>query len=200
MIISTGWAKGMKVKAPSGSETRPTSAKVRAAALNMLSPRIQDAHFLDVFAGSGAMGIEALSRGAASCTFVESGRQALQCLQSNLTEVRRRAEAQSLPPPEVHVIGVDAGRMIARLPGTPLDVVFVDPPYRDVPAWVDNLLEPLAERCTSDAILILEHDNSDASMQRIAREVAGWCLDKQKTYGETVLSVFRRQYLSEGGM
>jgi 16S rRNA (guanine966-N2)-methyltransferase len=194
MIISSGWAKGMKLKAPAGIATRPTSAKVRAAALNMLAPLLEDAHFLDVFAGSGAMGIESMSRGAASCAFVESGRSALQCLNGNLAELKRRAAAQSLPVPDVRVVSADASRVPALLSTlNPPDLIFVDPPYHQVAEWIDRLIEPLAAVIQAQAVLVLEHDNSPGSVGRIERGVAGWILEKQKSYGETMLSLFTRE-------
>lgn len=191
MIISSGWAKGMRLKAPGGISTRPTSAKVRAAALNMLAPLIEEAHFLDVFAGSGAMGIESLSRGAASCVFVESGRNAIQCLNSNLAELNRRAAAQSLPQPEVRLISADAGKtpsLLSQLPQP--DIIFVDPPYHQVAKWIDTLIEPLAASCHNQSVLVLEHDDSEESVNRIGQGVNGWNLAKQKRYGETMLSLF----------
>ncbi len=191
MIIGSGWAKSMKMKVPGGDSTRPTSAKVRAAALNTLAPWLDDANVLDVFAGAGAMGIEALSRGAKACVFVESGKQALRCLHDNVTELKRRAEKQQLEVPSIHVLGSDASSTGDRLKHIfKPDVIFIDPPYIDVAKWIDDLVIPLRANSHPDTILMLEHDNSQPTLDRLASGVSGWKLVKQKTYSDTMLSLF----------
>ena len=191
MIIGSGWAKSMKMKVPGGASTRPTSAKVRAAALNTLAPWLLDANVLDVFAGAGAMGIEALSRGAKACVFVESGKQALRCLHDNVTELKRRAEKQQLEVPSIHVLGSDASSTGDRLKHIfKPDVIFVDPPYIDVAKWIDDLVIPLRANSHPDTILMLEHDNCQPTLDRLASGVSGWKLVKQKTYSDTMLSLF----------
>lgn len=193
MIIGAGWAKGMKLKVPVGVETRPTSGKVRAAALNMLTPWIEGARFVDVFAGSGAMGIEAVSRGALSCVFIESAKPALQCLQVNVTELNRRAAAQSMAAPAIQVLAIDAKSTVQRLKSIcQPDIIFVDPPYRDVFRWIEELVETIAEISNAEAILMLEHDTGKEVMARIETGIAGWRQLKQKTYGETALTLLER--------
>jgi 16S rRNA (guanine966-N2)-methyltransferase len=191
MIIGSGWAKSMKMKVPGGDSTRPTSAKVRAAALNTLAPWLDSANVLDVFAGAGGMGIEALSRGAKACVFVESGKQALRCLHENVAELKRRAEKQQIAVPDVHILGSDASSTGDRLKHIfKPDVIFIDPPYVDVPRWVDDLVIPLRSNSHSDTILMLEHDNSELTLARLESGVSGWKLVKQKTYSDTMLSLF----------
>jgi len=191
MIIGSGWAKGMKLKVPSGASTRPTSAKVRAAALNTLSPWLVNANVLDIFAGAGGMGIEALSRGAGACVFVESGKQALRCLYENVAELKRRAEKQQLPLPNIQIFGSDAGSTGDRLKHifNP-DIIFIDPPYIDVARWIDELIIPLKVNSHSSTILMLEHDNSEPTLSRIDDGISGWKLVKQKSYSDTMLSLF----------
>jgi len=194
MIVGSGWAKSMKMKVPGGATTRPTSAKVRAAALNTLAPWLEEANVLDVFAGAGGMGIEALSRGAKACVFVESGKQALRCLHENITELKRRAEKQQIQVPDIHVLGSDASSTGDRLKHIyKPDVVFIDPPYIDVARWIDDLVIPLVSNCHSDTILMLEHDNSRPTLDRLESGVSGWKLVKQKTYSDTMLSLFERE-------
>lgn len=191
MIVGAGWAKGMKLKVPEGVATRPTSGKVRAAALNMLSPWLDGARFVDIFAGSGAMGIEAVSRGALSCIFVESARPALLCLNTNIAEMKRRASAQALATPDMQVLAVDANMTVQRLKSIfQPDIIFVDPPYQDVLRWIDGLVLPMGNLCQEAAVLMLEHDTNKEVMARLESGVSGWQLMKQKTYGETALTLF----------
>ena len=132
MRIQAGWAKGTELAVPKGELTRPTAAKVRAAAINMLAPYMADGPFLDLCAGSGAMGLEAVSRGATGAAFIELSRAALACLRSNAAEVSRRAQAQAMPQPEFLVIAGELPQVLSRLkrsPLTPFATVFIDPPY-----------------------------------------------------------------------
>jgi 16S rRNA (guanine966-N2)-methyltransferase len=191
MIIGSGWAKSMKLRVPGGDSTRPTSAKVRAAALNTLAPWLDDANVLDVFAGAGGMGIEALSRGARACVFVESGKQALRCLHENVTELKRRAEKQKIDVPNIHILGSDASSTGDRLKHIfKPDVIFIDPPYVDVARWIDDLVIPLRSNSHSGTILMLEHDNIEPTLARLGSGVSGWKLVKQKAYSDTMLSLF----------
>ena len=90
MKIGAGWSKGQKLQTPKGEETRPTSDKVRAATFDALGRQFSGESVLDLFAGSGALGLEALSRGGVSCDFYEVSKDALQCLNKNVDELKRR--------------------------------------------------------------------------------------------------------------
>jgi 16S rRNA (guanine966-N2)-methyltransferase len=117
-IIAGRW-RGRALAAPAGQATRPTSDRTREALFSMLASRIgtfEGLRVADLFAGSGALGLEALSRGAAHCTFVETDRTAIEAIRRNLAALG--AEAEVLASPAEH----------ARLPG-PFDLVFLDPPY-----------------------------------------------------------------------
>lgn len=123
MRIVAGRHRGRRLEAPAGHDTRPTSDRAREALFNILAhghPPLRDARFLDLFAGTGAVGLEAVSRGAAGALLVEQGRAALQALRAN---VARTGEKE-----RVGVLAADA----TRLPPAPhpFDLVFLDPPYR----------------------------------------------------------------------
>jgi 16S rRNA (guanine966-N2)-methyltransferase len=122
MRIIAGTHRGRRVAAPPGSETRPTSDRVRESLFSILGP-IDDARVLDLFAGSGALGLESLSRGAASVTFVERAPKALSAIRANLEALGEEATVHSRD-----AVGFvrDASRA-----GGPYDLVFLDPPYRD---------------------------------------------------------------------
>ncbi len=125
MRVASGFLKNRALKTPKGSSTRPTSEKLRQAVFNILQNRVIDATFLDLFAGSGAMGIEALSRGASHATFIENHPQALSCLKSNVKEL----ELNSLAT----VISFDATKALKKLikNEASFDFIYVDPPYAE---------------------------------------------------------------------
>jgi 16S rRNA (guanine966-N2)-methyltransferase len=118
-IIAGRW-RGRPILAPPGQGTRPTSDRTREALFSMLASRLGSFDGLavaDLFAGSGALGLEALSRGAARCTFVETDRAAIEAIRRNLAALGAQGDIHAAPAEQ------------ARLPG-PLDLAFLDPPYR----------------------------------------------------------------------
>ena len=122
MRVAGGTARGHRLKGAVAAGVRPTSERARAAIFNVLPPRIlQDARVLDLFAGTGSLGIEALSRGAAWADFVEKNRRQYQVLRGNLESTGFRDQST--------VYCADAGRMIGNLPG-PYQLILLDPPYK----------------------------------------------------------------------
>jgi 16S rRNA (guanine966-N2)-methyltransferase len=130
MRIVAGSRKGARIFAPKGRDTRPTSDRVREAAFSILGS-VDGLTVLDLFAGSGALGLEALSRGAASATFVESDPAALEAIERNLAKLELE---------RARVVRSDAVKHLARTPER-YDLVFLDPPYE----MVESLRMPLAE-------------------------------------------------------
>ncbi len=114
---------GRLLKAPKGSQTRPTTSMLRKAVFDILQPQIQGAVFLDLFAGSGAMGIEALSRGASRAIFIDSHREAIRALKENLSLLKIESKA--------HVIQNDVFKALTKLQEMNIlcDIVYADPPY-----------------------------------------------------------------------
>ncbi len=125
MRVIAGICRGMKLLAPAGISTRPTSDRVKEALFGIITSRfsLEGAKVLDICAGTGSLGIEALSRGAASCSFVEKDRQALVCLEKNISDPRifKHAEIISLS-------AIEALSLFARR-GQKYDIAFLDPPY-----------------------------------------------------------------------
>ena len=122
MRIIAGTYRSRSLEAPSGMATRPTSDRLRETLFNVLSPRIEGAAFLDLYAGSGAVGLEALSRGAARVEFVERGEPALRALRKNLEKLGIGRGFQ------IHGAGV--GSVLRKMKaGAGFDLVFLDPPY-----------------------------------------------------------------------
>lgn len=189
MQISSGWAKGLQLATPRGDTTRPTAAKVRAAALNMLAPELDGARFLDLFAGSGGMGLEAVSRGAASAVFVDQAAPAIAAVRKNIAEMERRAAAQGLARPSLTVLTGAAPAILTRLTGT-FDLIFIDPPYRDVAALAPLLLAALTPFAQTGAVLLFESAASEAPI--LAQPLADWGLLKQRAYGESSLTMLEK--------
>ena len=123
MRISAGEHRGRRLQSPKGSKTRPTSDLLRQALFNVLGPRIQGASVLDLFAGTGALGLEALSRGAATASFVENDRRAVESLRANLATLKLTARSRVL----VGDVFSKLGRL--QQAGERFDCVFLDPPY-----------------------------------------------------------------------
>lgn len=182
MRVVAGSARGRKLSAPPGTDTRPTTDRVREAVFNALGSlgAVEGAVVADLFAGSGALGIEALSRGAASAHFVESDRRAAAVIEENLAALALTDRAVVVRRP------VDAA--LADL-AVPLDLVLADPPYA-FDGWSD-LLAQLLPRLADGAVVVAESDRSLALP-------TGWEKVRERTYGGTVV-VFARPELPPTG-
>jgi 16S rRNA (guanine(966)-N(2))-methyltransferase RsmD len=183
MRLTGGLDRGRRLRAPRGAQTRPTAAKVREAIFNILGPP-HAAAVLDLYAGTGALGIEALSRGASKAVFVEREHQALVTLRRNLKELGLDERAT--------VIGADVGAALRRL-GTGTERfswVFLDPPYAKE---TEGVLHELAG-CgilAPCAVVIVEHDRRNRPPGAEASSVGGLFLTDRRAYGDTELSFYR---------
>ena len=130
MRIISGEAKGRALFAPPGSDTRPTSDKIRGSLFNIIASRVMDARVLDLFGGTGALALEALSRGAESAVIVDSSRQAWQVIERNARSVLKDDFEY-----RARILCADYRSAIAALEGSLFDLVFLDPPYRMVEAY-----------------------------------------------------------------
>lgn len=179
MRVISGTARGRRLVAPEGASTRPTPDRVREATFNALGSlgAVVDANVLDLFAGSGAMGIEALSRGAAHATFVDHDRAALRAIEANLAACGLTARATVVASTvERFVAGAAAGAQR-------WDLALLDPPYAFTDdAWLD-LLDDLPV---------------DLAVLESGREVEppfGWAVLRTKRYGSTHVVIVERQPL-----
>jgi 16S rRNA (guanine966-N2)-methyltransferase len=179
MRIVAGTFGGRVVRAPTGSATRPTSERVRQAIFNVLGSPPDDCHVLDLFAGSGAMGIEALSRGALHCHFVDSNRAAIATLRSNLTSLGIDATTST-------VRATDAVRALAERPARPWHWVFIDPPYRTQLAAQTASALPV-DSLTPDATVVIEFDRRN----RPAQQLGALTMHDERLYGDTVVAYYR---------
>jgi 16S rRNA (guanine966-N2)-methyltransferase len=150
MRVIAGKAKRLQLKTIEGMETRPTTDRIKETLFNIIYPLLADCNFLDLFSGSGAIGIEALSRGAKSAVFVESSKAALDCIKYNLHNTRLSEEAKVM-----HTDALSAIRAL-ELQGKVFDVIFMDPPYNQ--GLERQVLEALQNSnivCT-DTLIIVE--------------------------------------------
>jgi 16S rRNA (guanine966-N2)-methyltransferase len=146
MRVIAGSRKGHRIDAPKGHTTRPTSDRVRENVFNLVAPWVEDALVLDLFAGSGAMGIEALSRGAERAVFVESHADACRAIDRNLQKLRLTG---------AQVVRNDVGRFLATDTRT-YDLIFCDPPYDEYAALEPTLARYLPRLLADDGLVVLE--------------------------------------------
>ncbi|MFZ5864051.1 MAG: 16S rRNA (guanine(966)-N(2))-methyltransferase RsmD [Nitrospirota bacterium] len=185
MRVIAGRFKGRRLRAPRGFAVRPTSDKVKGALFNILGSRIEGARVMDMFAGTGSIGIEALSRGAAHVLFVEDDPAARDAIAANLEDCKLSSREATLWK------GRGVAGLIRHLktrPGDAADLIFADPPYRQPETL--RLLRPFVAGLglTDDGWLVIEHAK-DADIPLPEPPVA---LARTCAYGDTVLSILTR--------
>lgn len=177
MRIIAGSLGGRTIRAPRGDRTRPTADKVRQATFNILANLAPTTgSVLDLYAGSGALGLEALSRGAARATFVDHAAESVRCIAAN---------ARDLGVAErVDVVRADLPAALARLRG-PFDLVFIDPPY--AANAVEPVLAVLPPLLAPNALIVVEHDRRSAP----GPQIGPLSLQDRRRYGDTEVSFYR---------
>jgi len=178
MRIISGTSKGRKLVTPRSQSLRPTSDRVKESMFNILQDDIVGKVVLDLFAGTGNLGIEALSRGAKKTIFVEKGRQALRLIQRNLTQFGLESQSEILPKDANRAIG------ILKQKGESFDLILMDPPYEK------GLIQRTLMKLNSypiyhkDSILVIEHDRREP----LSTVMDGWNLIRQRRIGDTLIS------------
>ena len=174
MRVIAGAHGGRRLRAPAGIDTRPTSDRVREALFSILGDEVEDRRVLDLFAGSGALGIEALSRGAAQATFVDSAEAAVRCVRANLEALGLRAEVRR----------GEAGAFLRRASagGHLYDLVFLDPPYSTAARVGAELSSRLPDVLAPGATVVCE----SARRQPLALELP---LRDERRYGDTLIRI-----------
>ncbi len=176
MRVIAGTARGRRLSAPPGQGTRPTSDRVKEALFSALGPRLRGARVADLYAGSGALGIEALSRGAASATFVERARPAQRLLVDNLSRTGLAAQAFVL---------LDDVRAAIKsgLPGAPFDVVLIDPPYDVAHGELEEVLHLVSQLTAPEGVVVVELGRRTRRPNWPERLQPG----RERRYGDTLL-------------
>jgi 16S rRNA (guanine966-N2)-methyltransferase len=183
--IIAGKFRGRRLASPAGSDARPTSDRLRETLFNILGPRVDEARFLDLCAGTGAIGIEALSRGASHVTFIDQSRKMCEVIETNLASLE-------VAPSEYEIIVADGldylGKYLKQNP-TAFHMIFFDPPYAtDYEAVLRAIGESASQFLTSDGIVIVEHYKKKplpADFHSLSRY-------RELKQGDSVLSFYRR--------
>ncbi len=181
MRIISGLYRGRVLKSPSGDRTRPTSDRLRETLFNIIAPRLgPGTRFLDLCAGTGAIGIEALSRGSDSVTFVDKSRRACGLVEENL-------DLLQVPEDSTDVICSNAESFLLKTRSAPWDIIFFDPPYsHDYHVALHTVGERSEEILSNTGLFIVEH-HTKTVLADVSGGIRRWRIVKQ---GETCLSFF----------
>lgn len=184
--VVAGIYKGRTLHSLGGQQTRPTSGRVREAVFSMLLGRVQGTKWLDLFAGSGAMGIEALSRGARFCFFVDNNRRACAIIRKNLTNLGLGPDVAAL-----YCSGAEAACAAIADQGQAIDVCYLDPPYADGRLYERAIAQTLPLLAPT-GLLIVEHPKGWQPGVYPGEHI------KTRSYGLAAISVFQKGGASSG--
>lgn len=180
MRIITGDFKGRRLEMPEGKDIRPTTEKVKEAIFSIIAGNVPGAVCVDLFAGTGNLGLEALSRGAEKCYFADNSRESLNLIKRNIAMCK--AEEWSV------VIPGDFERVLTRLGerGEKIDIFFLDPPYRE--GLYEKCFELIREYdlLAEEGIILAEHGEREP----LPEEIEGYIVLKEKTYGSIAITIY----------
>ena len=178
MRIITGEYRGRKLETPIGYDVRPTTDKVKEAIFNLLQNDIYGAVCVDLFAGTGSLGLEALSRGAEKCYFCDNARASLNLIKTNVKICK--AEDKSV------ILAGDYTKTLTRI-REKADIIFLDPPYHD--GLYENCLSLIEELdlLHDDGIIVAEHDKYDEMPEQVGNLVKV----KERRYGKIIVSIYQ---------
>ncbi len=183
MRVIGGHARGRRLKVPKGRNLRPTSARVKEALFNILPHDLSGAKVLDLFAGTGNVTIEALSRGAAEAILIDSSKESGKVIRENLRRLRLADRTKVWIVPVIRAVKLLAHR------GETFDLIFLDPPYEQ--RWVATTVKAIAEGALlrRTGVLIAEHSLREELQSRYG----GLVLVDQRRYGSTLLAFFKQE-------
>ena len=180
MRIITGDFKGRRLEMPENYNIRPTTEKVKEAVFSIIAGNLEDAVCVDLFAGTGNLGLEALSRGAKKCYFGDNSRESLDLIKRNIAMCRAEDRSRVMPG--------DFEKVLARLgeKDEKIDIFFLDPPYRE--GLYDKCFELIREYdlLAEEGIIIAEHNVKDV----LCEEICGFQLIKERTYGTVAITIY----------
>lgn len=178
MRVITGSARGKKLITLEGNDVRPTSDMVKEAIFSIVQFEVAGAKVLDLFAGSGQLGIEALSRGASLAVFVDSSTDSVKVVRENLKNTGLAQNSR--------VVAMDSFAYLGGCKDN-FDIVFVDPPYsKDI---IPQILPKVVEKLNDNGIIVCEHDKKDL----LPEEAGDFCRFKTYSYGRIALTTYRRR-------
>ena len=186
MRVISGASKGRRLATQRGHVLRPTSARIKESIFGILGEDVEGKRVLDLFAGTGNLGIEALSRGARKAVFVEQGRQALRLIQKNLSQCGMERQSEILPKDAIRAVGILKAR------GDSFDLIFMDPPYGR--GWVEKTFEKLnAHRIYHEStLLVVQRDRREP----LPETLEGWDLIRERRIGDTIVSFLAPSFSS----
>lgn len=181
MRVISGKCRGTKLEAPEGLTTRPTTDRIKETLFNIIAFDIPNCNFLDLFSGSGAIGIESLSRGAKKAVFVDSNRLALDCIEKNLLKTRLKEYSHIYP------LDVLSALKEMKKNGEKFDIIFMDPPYRL--EFIAEILQKVIDYdlLSEEGYIILERSSNTTIP--IVKNLVLW---KEKRYKTTTINFFRK--------
>lgn len=178
MRVITGTARGRRLETLEGEDVRPTTDRVKEAVFSIIQFETEGRAFLDLFAGSGQMGIEALSRGAASAAFVDSSKKSVDTVKRNLKTTKLEQQAKVMHMDWQSFLSMNSQRF---------DIAFLDPPYGT--GILQDALERLTEHMSNTGIIIAENPLNE----EILSNYGDFVLDRQYRYGKIKISTFRHR-------
>ena len=192
MRVVAGKFKGRRLKAIKGTDVRPTADRVKESLFRIFGEQVVDANFLDLCAGTGSIGLEALSQGAKSTTFVDSNYHCIRIIESNLEMCGFNRKQ-----PHVQLIQLDARKALARLGkrNAKFDLIYFDPPYAS--KIHESCVKQIAEGdlLSASGVLVIEHGKAQEPDWAGALTLYELVLSRQERYGDTMLSFYRRHQL-----
>ncbi len=190
--VVAGQAKGIILKAPKGFDTRPTSDKTKEAIFSSILEFVPEANFLDLFAGTGQMGIEALSRGAKEAVFVDKSRASIASLRENLEKTRMAPFAKVMQRSAIAAVK----EFIKKT--DKFDIIYFDPPYKNFHDLLKNIGEEnLHEILNEDGLIILEEDSHNAETEEGPLSDELFILLKRCKYGQAMVSFYQKNSSGE---
>ncbi|AEE96196.1 16S rRNA (guanine(966)-N(2))-methyltransferase RsmD [Mahella australiensis] len=183
MRITGGMAKGHKLSGPKSAGVRPTADIVKEALFNILAPYIDETVFLDLFAGTGSVGLEAMSRGAREVYFVDNKRQCVQLIKSNVSLLRMSDKAKIILADAIAAVDLLSRKQVR------FDIIFMDPPYEM--GYISKVLKAIvsADILNRSGILVVQRSKREA----LGLADVGWSTYKERAYGDTILDFIRRE-------
>lgn len=182
MRIIAGEARGRRIFTPTGRETRPTTDRVKESIFNILGSKVPEARVLDLFAGTGNLGLESISRGANHCIFVDNSREAVKLVRENIALLKYEDYTEVYNNDALSALDVLKKRSIN------FNIIFLDPPYHKdiVPVVLNKIIE--TDTIAGEGIIVAEHDNKDPVPETISYLVRF----KWSVYGTTTVSFYKR--------